>query len=129
MKLHGAKSSVILSIFRASAQAITLKTLVSTKQHEEEGQTATRSASQYPPNGPVYRTSTETDDCTSFDTVLDYSRVASSPHITTQIAPLSTELHKQHELPVPSTLSPASSEQAPIVLRCAYTFAAAAVYC
>ncbi len=44
VKLHGAKSSVILSVFRASAQAITLNTLVSTN-HNEEGQATSRSRS------------------------------------------------------------------------------------
>ncbi len=127
MKLHGAKSSVILSIFRASAQAVTLKTLISTKQHEES-QTVPRSASQYSHNGPVERTPTETVDCNSFDTALDDSRVA-SPHCTaTQLSPISTESHKhlQHDASIPSTPNPhPSSEHTPVVLRCACACAAA----
>ncbi len=125
MKLHGAKSSLILSVFRASAQSITLKTLISTNQSQhEEGQAIYTSQSRsftqqqreegggQTENGLVDQSPTTFDECTSFCTALDGEQGTPSPSRTSAIL---TDLH-EHELPAPST-SNSPSYQAPIVLR------------
>ncbi len=111
VKLHGAKSSLILLVYRASAKSITLKTLVSARQnqHEEGGAQQTH-------NEPASRSPAPTvDESTLFSTALDGDQGTPSPLSATPILLPDSLDNVTHELPASSF-----SRNGPIVLRYGY---------